>query len=98
MIEKEVSITKSFVQNGDDVEVNAFDPGETLNVQSTGNNDPFPTYNYCIITSRELEPAFKKIIAMKRQKGISAGTVCIEDLMASPLFNGGDINYHSPTL
>ena len=97
VIEKEVSITKSFVQNGDDVEVNAFDPGETLNVQSTGNNDPFPTYNYCIITSRELEPAFKKIIAMKRQKGISAGTVCIEDLMASPLFNGGDINYHSPT-
>ncbi len=50
-----------------------------------------PTYSYCIITNRELAPAFKKIIAMKRQKGLSAGIVCIEDIMASPDYNLGDI-------
>lgn len=50
-----------------------------------------PTYNYCIITNRELAPSFKKIIAMKRQKGLSAGIVCIEDIMASPDYNLGDI-------
>ena len=49
-----------------------------------------PTYKYCIITNRYLEPSFKKILAMKRQKGISAGTICVEDLMASPYFANGD--------
>ena len=56
------------------------------------NQQTLPTYSYCIITSRELEPAFKKLIAMKRQKGLSAGVICIEDLMDSPICNGGDVN------
>lgn len=50
----------------------------------------FPTYNYTIITNRQLEPSFKKIVALKRQKGYSAGVVCVEDIISSPLFTMGD--------
>lgn len=49
-------------------------------------------YEYNIITTRELEPAFKRLIALKRQKGYSAGTICVEDIMQNPLVNGGDVN------
>ncbi len=93
IIEKEQMLTKSCVQNGEDVVMNAFAEA-TVETPSLRTGDTIPTYNYCIITSRELAPSFKKIIAMKRQKGLSAGTVCIEDLMASPLFNTGDVNYN----
>ena len=63
------------------------------------NNDStqhsLPTYEYCIITNHELEPAFRKIVAMKRQKGLSAGIVCMEELMNSPICNGGDYQGNS---
>ena len=95
--EKEKLLTKQHVLNGEDVETNAFNQDSELETSSNRTVLTIPTYNYCIITSRELEPAFKKIIAMKRQKGLSAGTVCIEDLMASPEFNKGDLNYNSYT-
>ena len=91
ILEKEQSLTESFVQNGEDVAINAYEAVEPLSAPSIVDNR-IPSFNYCIITSRELEPAFKKIIAMKRQKGLSAGTVCIEDLMASPAYNSGDLN------
>lgn len=94
LIQKEMSLTASYVQNSDEVVSNAFEPQVALNSERVSS---FPTYNYCIITSRELEPAFKKIIAMKRQKGLSAGVICIEDLIASPLFNTGDYNYNEST-
>ena len=91
ILEKEQSLTESFVQNGEDVAINAYEAVEPLAAPPIVDNS-IPTYNYCIITSRELAPAFKKIIAMKRQKGLSAGTVCIEDLIASSTYNSGDLN------
>lgn len=63
----------------------------TLNNPAT--NTSLPTYNYCILTDKNLEPSFKKIIAMKRQKGLSAGTVCVEDIIDSGLFPDGDRCY-----
>ncbi len=48
------------------------------------------SYDYTIITTRELKPAFDRLIALKRQKGYSAGAVCIEDIMQNPNVNGGD--------
>lgn len=47
---------------------------------------------YNIITTRALAPAFKRFIALKRQKGYSVGTICVEDIMQNPLINGGDVN------
>ena len=52
-------------------------------------------YEYNIITTRALEPAYKRLIALKRQKGYSAGTICVEDIMQNPLVNGGDVNKDS---
>lgn len=47
-------------------------------------------FEYNIITSESLLPAFKKIIALKRQRGYYAGAVTIERILAQSAFNGGD--------
>ena len=86
---KEMAIVAQNVINGSSVIANSYTPPVLPPI--FGQNPSLPTYNYCIITSRELEPAFKKIIAMKRQKGLPAGVVCMEDLMASPICNRGDV-------
>lgn len=84
----DVATIKPLVKNGDSIMSNSFVFGNIINetLQSS-----IPTYSYCILTNRALKPAFKKIIAMKRQKGLSAGIICIEDLMESNVFNRGDI-------
>ena len=47
-------------------------------------------FEYNIITSESLLPAFKKIIALKRQRGYYAGAVTIERILAQSAFKGGD--------
>lgn len=49
-----------------------------------------PAYEYCVITSRELAPAFDRLIGWKNQKGYIAGVVCIEDILADPDMQMGD--------
>ena len=39
-----------------------------------------PYYEYTVITSRALKDSFERLIAWKRQKGINAGVVCVEDI------------------
>jgi hypothetical protein len=53
-------------------------------------------YTYCIITKRHLANSFKKIVALKRQRGISAGVVCLEDLKLDERFNHGDWHESKP--
>ncbi len=52
--------------------------------------DNLPVYEYTVITSRELAPAFDGIIGFKKQKGMDAGVVCIEDILKDPAFVKGD--------
>ncbi len=52
--------------------------------------DTIKGYEYCIVTSRELAPAFRRLVALKRQKGYNAGIVCMEDILANPAFQNGD--------
>ena len=47
-------------------------------------------FEYTIITSNALLPAFKKIIALKRQRGYYAGAVTVERILANSLFKDGD--------
>ena len=54
---------------------------------------PVPGYEYMVITTRELAPAFKRLIALKQQKGYRAGVVCVEDIVNDPLVQSGDIGY-----
>ncbi len=88
----EQSVVMQNVINASSVASNSYTPPQVMSMMREGHTS-LPSYEYCIITNQALEPAFKKIIAMKRQKGLSAGTVCIEDLMDSPICNVGDINY-----
>ncbi len=50
-----------------------------------------PGYQYCVVTSRELAPAFDRLIAWKRQKGYTAGVVCIEDILTYISYSMGDL-------
>lgn len=52
--------------------------------------DSLPVYEYAVITSRELAPAFDAIIGFKKQKGLDAGVVCIEDILKDQAFALGD--------
>jgi len=45
---------------------------------------------YLIVTTRELAPAFKRLAALKRQKGYSVQIKCIEDILADPRVQLGD--------
>lgn len=40
-----------------------------------------PFYDYCVITSRALKDSFNRLIAWKREKGLNAGAVCVEDIL-----------------
>ena len=51
---------------------------------------PVPGYEYMVVTTRELAPAFKRLIALKQQKGYRAGVVCVEDIVNDPLVQEGD--------
>ena len=50
-----------------------------------------PMYQYCIITSHELAPAFERLVAFKKNKGYDAGIVCMEDIIACENYADGDI-------
>lgn len=83
--------TKTIVSNPSQVE--AFSPSKTSNPIATTKPmsiTALPAYEYCVITSRKLCPAFKRLIEWKRQKGYSAGIVCIEDILSCPDFAKGD--------
>lgn len=45
---------------------------------------------YMIVTTRNLAPSFRRLAALKRQKGYSVGIKCIEDIVSSPLVQCGD--------
>lgn len=53
-----------------------------------------PSYEYTVVTNRELAPAFDRLLGWKRQKGLSAGVVCIEDILACQEFQQGDTLSH----
>lgn len=46
---------------------------------------------YLIVTTRELAPSFKRLAALKRQKGYSVQIKCIEDILADPRVQLGDV-------
>lgn len=52
-----------------------------------------PSYEYTVVTNRELAPAFDRLLGWKRQKGLSAGVVCIEDILACPDFQGDTLSH-----
>ena len=83
----------ALVSNPELVEAHAI-PASTVQHMMQQNPDttnwPVPGYEYMVITTRELAPAFKRLIALKQQKGYRAGVVCVEDIVNDPLVQNGD--------
>ena len=52
---------------------------------SMGEVDIIPHYEYLIISTQELKPALRRIVALKRQKGMTAGIVTLDDIRNTPL-------------
>lgn len=69
------------------IKVNSLDM-QSMSTPTVGNG--LPVYEYAVITSKRLAPAFDKIIGLKKQKGLDAGVVCIEDIKSDPAFSKGD--------
>ena len=46
---------------------------------------------YLIVTTRDLAPSFKRLAALKRQKGYSVQIKCIEYILADPRVQHGDV-------
>ena len=65
-------------------------PSQTRNSQTRDIGIPF--YEYCVITSQNLKNAFDRLIAWKREKGLSAGVVCIEDILNNTYIVGDTVS------
>lgn len=50
-----------------------------------------PVYEYCIVTTRELAPAFDRLVGWRKQMGYKAGVVCIEDILSNFHLAKGDL-------
>ncbi len=72
-------------------QVDGFAPATATRSASSHTVTTLPDFEYTVVTNRELAPAFDRLIGWKRQKGYSAGVVCIEDILACPDFQGGDL-------
>ena len=81
----ETNRVKELVANPNQVESFARTIGPEMYPYPDIDNAP-GGYEYCVITNRQLAPSFKKLVALKRQKGYSAGTICVEDLYTNPYF------------
>lgn len=51
-----------------------------------------PFYEYCVITSQELMPAFTRLVAWKREKGLNAGVVCKDDILNNTYIVGDTVS------
>ncbi len=93
--EENTSIFKSLVQNPQDVPPTNVSPAG-VPVKSTLKSAPagwsIPFYEYTVITSRALKPAFAEFINWKKRKGYNAGIVCIEDIINDPFATGDPVN------
>lgn len=48
-------------------------------------------YEYVVVTCDSLATSFDRLIALKRQKGINAGVVTMEQIYSDPLYTNGDV-------
>lgn len=56
----------------------------TQNFKLSPVNIGLSTYEYVVVTSERLAPYFKRLIDWKRQKGLNAGVVTMQDILNNP--------------
>ena len=62
------------------------------NCSYTANNIGIPFYEYCIITRDSLKNSFERLVAWRRQNGLNAGVVCIEDILNNTYIVGDTVS------
>jgi hypothetical protein len=55
---------------------------QSTKLKSAALNWTVPFYEYVVVTSQALAPAFSEFVAWEKRKGLNAGVVTIEDIMA----------------
>ena len=95
-----INTVKAMVENPSDVPTASTVANATENTQSNilksaQTTWSVPFYQYVVVTSRALKPAFTQFISWKKRKGYNAGIVCIEDILSDPAATGDPL---SPTL
>lgn len=74
-------------------------PEDIATFTTTGNDGPvtqplgtaLPFYEYVVITSAELKPAFEELVGWKRRKGLNAGIIDINDILTDLNYASGDL-------
>lgn len=92
--ETQVRTSPGFVLGTGNIDLGDMKPIDMSKIDSTSAKqsvEVLPAYNYTVITSRRFEPAFKRLLALKRQKGYSAGVTLVEDIMGNYWCSRGDI-------
>lgn len=62
------------------------------NCSYTANNIGIPFYEYCIITRDSLKKSFERLVAWRKQNGLNAGVVCVEDILNNPYIVGDTVS------
>lgn len=73
---------KSQVVNPEDIEKNISYNFSKVKSQNFITHISIPYFEYCVITSRKLSRSFERLVAWKREKGLNAGIICVEDILA----------------
>ena len=58
----------------------------------TANDIGIPFYEYCIITRDSLKHSFERLVAWRKQNGLNAGVVCLEDILNNPYIVGDTVS------
>ncbi len=74
-----IKISVNYTLTSDDNNV-----GENYLSQANTAQINLPAYEYCVITTRNLKDSFRRLVGWKRQKGLNAGIVCVEDILNDP--------------
>lgn len=72
--------------------VNHNSQAENSNRSNMANNIGIPFYEYCIITRDSLKNSFERLVAWRKQNGLNAGVVCIEDILNNPYIVGDTVS------
>lgn len=51
-----------------------------------------PFYEYCVITSNSLKDSFERLVAWRRQNGLKAGVVCMEEIVNNTNIQGDTVS------
>lgn len=86
--EQDLNSIKAIVQNPSNVEEFATPFSPAILPSST----TIPLcFEYVIITSKELAPAFERLVAFKRAKGYNIGIVTMEEILDCDIYKNGDV-------